>query len=597
MRNASSLTSTFALLTAATLAGCSGSSSGSGAATATLTVTDAATEQLSTFTVGLDSVELVGGLGNVALLQTEVGVDFAALGDLSRMLNVTEIPADTYTGVEVVLNFDNASVVVLDENNPATLQDTDGNPLAGTLTLPIAFTTPVEVTSGHFDIELDFDLSQSVVVDTGTNTVLIEPVIVPRVNRTDQKEHAVGGDLRFVNTADDFFTLGLPAGLGATPILRVTTDSATVFQVDGVCLTGAAGLSALDNLTVGSWVQAFGAVNAQSASFAAATVEAGTGSYNGGTDIVEGLITGRVGGAGQDAVLTVRGHSNNSDHTVFTFNRNFTLNTINGTTKVVRRGSSTLYDSDQLQVGQRVRAFGTLTSSTLDCTNATDVVRVEPTRVFGFANAAPTLGTLEIQLTRIDLLDESDFTWSEGGTTPADPLFFELDVGNLGTGQSIANGTPVEATGFFTDVADGTVDFEASALTNRELLPSLLLVRDRANGLGLSATYGTAQIDFVFTGAPAGFEIAAVDQGFVGQIDIVADGITLEPTTLGGLGLYVIRDRTLGTVELHLTFAAFSQALGAAVGNGATILNVGALGIYDADLDTLASALTGVVVE
>jgi hypothetical protein len=592
MRYTSKLALAFASFSAAVLAGCSGSSSGSAATTATLTVTDAATDELLNFTVGLDSVELVGTLGNVELLQTDVGVDFAALTDLSRVLNVTEIPADTYTGVEVVLDFDNSRVVVLGENNPAALQDSDENPLAGTLTLPIEFTTPIEVTSGHFDIELDFDLSQSVVVDTGANTVLIEPVIVPRVNRADQKEHAVGGDLRFVNTADDFFTLGLPAGLDGTPILRVTTDSATVFQVDGVCLTGAAGLSALDNLVVGSWVQAFGSVNGASASFAAATVEAGTGSYNGGTDIVEGLITGRVGGAGQDAVLTVSGHSNDAAHTTFIVSQNFTINTLLAETKVVHRGSSTLYDTDELQIGQRVRCFGALSGTTLDCTTATDVVRVEPTHVFGFAAAAPALGELTIQLTRIDLLQESAFTWAEGGTTPADPNAFVLNVANLGAGQGITTGTPVEATGFFTDVGDGTVDFVATTLTNRELMPSLLLVRDRANGLGLSTTFATG-IDFTFTGAPAGFEIAVVDQGFVGQVDIVADGITLN----GGLGLYVIRDRALGTVELYLTFASFSQALGNAVGNGATIVNVGALGLYDADLDTLTSALAGVVVE
>lgn len=589
--------STLAFLTFL-VAGCSGSSSGDGGSTATLTVTDAATDQLSTFTVGLDSVELVGSLGNVALLQTPVGIDFAALADLSRVLNVTTIPADTYTGVEVVLDFDGASVVVLDENNPATLLDTDGNPLAGTLTLPVEFTTPLEVTSGHFDIELDLDLAQSVDVDSGNNEVYLEPVIVPRINRADQKEHAVGGELRFVNTADDFFTVGLPAGLGATPILRVTTDAGTVFQVDGVCLTGAAGLSALDNLAVGSWVQAFGAVNSTSASFAATTVEAGTGSYNGGTDIIEGLITGRVGGPGQDAVLTVRGHSNNADHTIFTFNRNFTVNTLVANTKVVRRGSSTLYDTDQLQIGQRVRAFGTLSGSTLDCTTSTDVIRVEPTRVYGFAAAVPGTNALTIQLTRVDLLDEGDFTWAEGGTTPAVPNAFVLSFDdNLATGQSIQNGTPVEAVGFFTDVADGTSDFEAHALTNRELLPSLLLIRDRANGLGLSTTFGAAQIDFTFTGAPAGFEIAAVDQGFVGQVDIVADGLALQPTNLAGLGLYVIRDRTLGTVELHLSFANFSQALGNAVTGGASILNVGGLGLFDSDLDTLESALTGVVVE
>lgn len=586
-----------ALFSALTLGACSGSSSSDDGTTATLTVTDAAIDELTTFTVGLESVELVGALGNVQLLQTAVGVDFAALTDLSRVLNVTEIPADTYSGVEVVLDFDNASVVVLGENNPATLLDSDGNALTGTLTLPIDFTTPLEAADGHYDVELDLDLAQSVDVDAINNFVYVEPVIVPRVNRADQKEHAVGGDLRNVNQTSEFFTLGLPDGPSGTPVIKVTTDSSTVFQVDGVCLTGAAGLSALDNLTTGSWVQAFGSVNASDASFAAISVEAGTGSYNGGSDIVEGLIVGRAGAAGQDAVLTVRGHSNNSTHTVFTFNLLFTVNTSFADTKVVRRGSSTLYDTDELQIGQRVRMFGALSGQTLDCTTSTDVIRVEPTRIYGFASGAPTAGELTLELTRVDLRDEAQFSWNEGGATPADPDALVISVGQLGTGQGITAGTPVEATGFFSGVADADADFTATALTNRELMPSLLLIRDRANGLGLSATYATAQIDFVFTGAPAGFELAAVDQGFVGQVDIVADGITIQPVNLGGFGLYTIRDRTLGTVTLHLTFAAFSEALGDAIGGGATLFNLGALGQYDSDLDQLETALMGVVLD
>lgn len=597
MRNAlPRLDLTLALSSALLVAACSGSSSGGGT-TATLTVTDAATDQLSTFTVGVESVVLVGALGNVQLLQTEVGVDFAALAELSRVLNVTEIPADTYAGVEVVLDFGNASVVVLGQTNPATLLDSDGNALSGTLTLPIDFTTPLEATDGHFDVELDLDLAQSVDVDTVNNFVYVEPVIVPRVNRVDQKEHAVGGTLRNVNLTSDFFTLGLPAGPDGTPVLRVTTDSSTVFQVDGVCLTGAAGLSALDNLAPTSWVQAFGSVNASNASFAAISVEAGTGSYNGGSDIVEGLVIGRVGAAGQDAVLTVRGHSNNADHTIFTYNLQFTVNTSFADTKVVRRGSATLFDTDELQIGQRVRLFGALSGQTLDCTASTDVIRVEPTRIYGFASGAPTAGTLTIDLTRVDLRDEASFSWNEGGATPADPDALVLSVGQLGTGLGIANGTPIEATGFFSGVGDAGADFVASALTNRELMPSLLLVRDRDNGLGLSATYATAQIDFVFTGAPAAFELAAVDQGFVGQVDIVSSGITIQPVNLGGFGLYTIRDRTLGTVTLHLTFASFSEALADAIGGGATLFNLGALGQYDSAQDSIESALMGVVLD
>ena len=101
------------VLVAAALSACSGSSSSGSAPTVSLSVTDAATEDLSTFTIALESVELISATGApVDLLQIPTAVDFAALSDLSRVLNIASVPADTYTGVEVTLLFDNDRVVI-----------------------------------------------------------------------------------------------------------------------------------------------------------------------------------------------------------------------------------------------------------------------------------------------------------------------------------------------------------------------------------------------------------------------------------------------------------------------------------------------------
>lgn len=591
------------VLVAASLAGCSGSSSGD-SPTVSLAVTDAASEQLSTFVIGVESVELQGVVsGPVSILQQPIAVDFAALADLSRLLNVTAIPEDVYTGVEVVLLFDNDRVVINGEPTPATLLDASGNPLTGTLTLPIVFPVPLAVTTGNYVVELDLDLNQTTDVDTGGNQVYLEPTLLPRINRADPKEHAVGGDLRTVVLDRSLFRIGLEALPGdPTPVVQVAVGPGTVFQIDGACLLGAAGLSALDNLTAGSWVQAFGGMDASSSYFQAATVEAGSGSYNGGTDIVEGVITGRSGGAGTDTVLTVRGHSNNSTHTVFEFNLNYTINTSFVNTKVVRRGSATLYDTDDLNIGQRVRAFGLLDSltNTLDVTTATDVVRLEPTWVSGIANAAPAGGEVDIDLVRVDLRDAAIFNWAEGGATFADPDAFILDDAyNLATGQGIANGTPVVALGFFSGVDDTGPDFVAGVLANRSLLPSVLLVRDRMNGLTIATATSSTSIDFTFTGTTAGLEKAVIDQGFVGQIDVTGPGVSIVPTPLNplGLGFYLVHDRTLNTLSVHVTFSSFAQAVEDALMGGATLFNVGALGVYDAGTDTIPSAWAGVTVQ
>jgi hypothetical protein len=374
-----------------------------------------------------------------------------------------------------------------------------------------------------------------------------------------------------------------------------------VFQVDGTCLLGLAGLSALDAMAVGSWVQAFGTVDATSSRFQALTVEAGHGSYNGGSDIVEGVITRRSGGAGSDTVLTVRGHSTDSDHTSFQFNLDYTVNTSFANTKVVRRGSATLYSTDDLNIGQKVRMFGALTlgPNVLDVTTATDVIRMEPTWVAGIANAAPAGGELELDLVRVDLRDAGIFSWNEGGPTAPDPDNFVLeDANNLATGQGIAAGTPVVALGFFTPIDDaGGTDFAAGVLANRELLPSVLLIRDRANGMTVATATSDTSIDFSFSGAPVVLEKAVIDQGFVGEIDITGPGVSIKPANLLGLGFYLLHDRTLNSVSVFLTFSDFAAGIDAALMGGAALFNVGALGVYDSNNASIPSAWAGVTVQ
>jgi hypothetical protein len=593
---------TLLAFTVLALAACSGSSGGS-SPTVSLAVTDAASDELSTFTIGVESVSLVSAAnGTIELLQEPVAVDFVALSELSRLLNVTAVPADVYTGVEVVLVYDGDRVHVNGDNQPAMLTDGEGMELTGTQMLPIDFALPLEATGGNnYVLELDLDLDQSVDVDAGGGRVLFEPSLIPRVNRPDPREHAVGGFLRTVVLERDLFRIGLESGPGdPVPVVEIEVGPGTVFQIDGVCLLGAAGLSQLDTLLPGSWVQAFGSLGASSARFQAATVEAGSGSYNGGTDIVEGLITGRTGGAGADATLTVRGHSNNSTHTVLEFNLNYTVNTSFASTKVVRRGSATQFDPDELQIGQRVRMFGVLDTltNTLDLSMPTDVARLEPTHVFGIASGAPTAGKLVIDLARVDLRDASLFAWNEGGATPADPANFVLQVGNLGAGKGITAGTPVHASGFFTALGVADSDFVASTLVNAENVPaSLLLVRDRASGLTVTPTTLDTEIDFAFAGAAAGFEKAVVDQGFLGETDVVATGITVLPGNPFSVGLYTLRDRTLNTLSIYLTFAAFSQGLEDALLGGATLLNFSALGTFDSGAAELESALASAVVQ
>lgn len=589
-------------LALATLSACSGSTSSGGGATVALAVTDAATEQLSTFVIGLESVELVSASADpVSLLQRPTAVDFAALADLSRVLNVVSIPDGEYTGLAVTLLFDGNRVVLSGQTTPAGLLDAGTETaLSGTMTITADFPAPLLASSGNFLLELDLDLNQSLDVDTGSNAVYLEPTLLPRVNPTVLKEHAIGGTLRTVSIANDSFRIGLESDPGDAPtVVTVSVASGTVCQVDGVCWIGANGLAALDELPANSWVQAFGTMNTSNNRFEAITVEAGTGSYNGGSDILDGVVTGING-----TELTVRGHSNDFTHTEFKFNLVYAVTTDPNLTKVVERGSPEQYTTDRLNIGTHVRMFGQLGVNDVphpfSVATAADVVRIEPSHLFGQVVSVQGNGDLEVQVLRVDLRDAGDFTWSEGGPTAADPDHLIVsDPNNFAPGQSITAGTVIEAVGLFSAFSDSGADFVAASLANRELTPSVLLIRDRANGLTVIPTVpSSGEIAFTFAGAPAGRETAVVDQGFLGQTDVTLPGISVVPVngTLG-LGLYTIRDRTLHTFSLYLTFVAFAQGLEDALNGGATLFNFSAVGVYDADVDEIASALAGVIVQ
>lgn len=586
---------------AALLGACSGSSSGGdGAPTVTLAVTDAASDRLSTFVIGLESVELESATNPpVELLAQGVAVDFAALTDLSRVLGSVTVPVDVYTGVRVSLIYDSPRIHLnndVSNSTPADLYDADGGAqLAGSTTIPIAFPAPIQLDTGNLVLEVDLDLNQSLEIDAGLNRVYLEPTLLPRLNPSAPREHAVAGDLRTVVVENDLFRIGLPAPFGQpVPVVTVNVDSTTVFQINGVCLVGAAGLSALDTLSPGDWVQAFGDLSASTARFDATTVEAGTGSYNGGSDIVEGLIIDRDP-TGADATLTVRGHHNTSDHVNLAFNLEYTVDASLLNTKVVRRGSATLYDIDELNVGQNVRMFGLLDTmtNTLSLTAPTDVVRVEPTRIYGHAIGEPTGGLLTIQVERVDLRDAGLFDWTAGGMTETALV---LSVGNLGTGQGLFDGAAIEATGFFEPVSNASFDFLASTLINLDTRgTSVLLIRDRLNGMTVTTTPSTTAIEFAFAGAPGTLERAVVDGGFAGTTDVTGSGIRVVPNVLG-LGLYTIRDRALNTISIHFTFEAFSEALQTALGS-ASLYNFGAAGSFDSGAGEITSALATAVVQ
>jgi hypothetical protein len=328
----------------------------------------------------------------------------------------------------------------------------------------------------------------------------------------------------------------------------------------------------------------------------ASDVYAGTGTWNGGTDIVEGHVIDRSGAAGSDPVLTVRGRSSNAAHTIFQYNATFTVNASLASTKVVRPAKALAYSTDDLGVGQRVRIFGTLSGTTMDATANSDVIREQQTRVFGDANGAIAAGTLTMNLNRVDARPEGQFTWADGGTTPPDPSAFTVDAGTLGNGLDVVAGTPVMARGFFSAVNDNNQDLGATSLSNLALAPSHLFVKNLPGGFTVAALTSPTSIEIDITGTATTGERAIINFGFAGPENLPSSPApTIVPAT--STGLYGIHDKATGSYTLYLHFDDFSAALGTALGGGATLRQIGALGIYDPATNAIRAGISNVVIE
>ena len=574
---------------------CSGGGDGTAASlngTLSVSLTDAPSNQVDSFRVKVTAIDVVKS--NTTLVHALAGpveVDLADLADTGALLNSVTATVGNFVGVNITLDMSTAVCLLAGKATAATVHDDQGTAFLAPVVVQLNIPGFLALSGSHQKlIELDLDLSQSLAIDAANNTVEFTPAFVVRSVLAQQKPVAIAGTIASVDAVGSSFVLTLLDANSATiGSLTCVSDNATVFQTDGTPNTGAAGLTALSLLSVGTWVQAQGTIDAASANVLVTNVNAGIGTWNGGTDIVEGVVIDRVGGAGADATLTVLGRSVNSAHDTFQYNTSFTVDTTLAGTHVVRHASATSYDTDELNIGQQVRVFGALTGATMDA--STGVVREQPTWIFGAAAGAPSGGQLTLSLVSVGLRDQALFNWN------ADPANFVTDVGTLADALAIANGTNVVERGFFAPVSGGAPDFTADKVVNADTAPALVLVRNRlATGFGVVLTCTTGQIDITISGSAAAGEYALLDQGFVGISDLPSVP-TPDIVPAGATGLYSLRDITNGTMVLYTHFPTFSAAVNSAVGLGAQVRHVAAVGSWTSGTSTIHAGLVSIVVE
>ncbi len=604
---------------------------GSSAATLTFSVTDSGADQFTSFFLDLTSIQARSADGAVTTIFSGVQrIDLASLRDASQVLNLVSLPPAQYDQVAVTIDFSHAECILVGQSFPALILDGDGNPRSRSERYEVEVFDPIQGVIGeNRSVELDFGSARAMEVDAAANEVRFEPVPAVRVDRLDSKPLVMDGRLATVDEIGGFFETELTTSAGATvSFVTITGTSETVFLIDEVLSAGLDGLMALASVSAGTPVRVHGQVDFFSSRMLASHIEVGTSTPVGGLDIMEGQVVGRIGGAGEDVTLTVIGKGSTADSADTLVNSTFTVLASFPDTKVLQEGAAEYANTNALNIGQTVRVFGSLAGTMMDATRATDIVKILPTRIVGFAVNPPAGETLTMDLERVAATSEEEFNWSEGGATPPDPDALTVKVNPLSFFLEIIAGGRVEAFGAFRPVDDAEQDFEAEQLFNRNN-SYLVVVRDRNGGLKLTPTIEVGQlpttpasITLLLERTPTAEEVARVDLGFAGSQDLPPDAplvIAVLPVPLDQIGvipdeeevrIFSICRRFDGACfvfrQFKITnqfedefnqFQAFADRLNTELGRGAVIYDIQVVGNYVALENRIDAQLVSVVLD
>lgn len=582
-----------ALLPALGSCGGGGGGGGSDAGALTVALTDAASLELASLRLDVTGVQLRKSNGKfVQPLAGPVSVDLVSLEDSSRVLCLTPLSAGRYTHVALTFDFSTARAYILGNPAPAAVSDWDNNPYPSTMTVPVQISGDLKINGGrHRLLEVDFDLDQSVRVDQANNAIFVEPALLFRIEPEDPRDALLMG--RLVSVKGNRILVGLEDDLG-TPLgtAQVAVSADCVYQIDGVPLIGSTGLAALAGQPVGTPVQAYGLPSHAAPSFAATCVEAGTGTYNGGLDIAEGHVTGRTGTSAP--TLAVFGGTSDASHTAFTSGAIVTVDTDPFETGVVPHLAATPTSLDDLNIGQRTRAYGLLNGTILEAGLPDSVVRVMPVHLFGLALGPPSGGNLVIDLEQVDIVSESAFQWNEGGATPLDPEALVASVGSLADGLGIDAGTPVDLRGTFSPVDEGLFDFSATSAANLDSAPALMLLQNRPLGATVTASFVPGQIQITLFGVLGANEFVSIERGYLGSTALVPP---LLLTANGGAGHFLIRERATWKMVATEDFTEFGTIMRNKIMQGEELFFFGARGVFDEVTNTMQVSVATAVMD
>jgi len=475
----------FVILSLFTLTGCQIEEDSNDAENGDLLIqlTDAEGD-FTNYSVDVVSISLIkANNATVEALPENTRVDFSQYVEMTELLTATSIPSGVYKSVSLTLDYSTSEIYVENSDGDSvkvdSITDEDGE-IITTLNTQISFDEdkPLLIKRGiPALLSLDFDLETSNVVsfnDAGTPSVIVSPNLDASLEQDPNKEHRIRGPLRSVDVEQATFNLVIrPFHHRITNEnnrfgnIQITTDEATVFDINGESYLGQEGINIMDGLDKLIGVIAKGTVDIENRKFSATEVYVGSSVPGGDMDAVKGTVLSRV-----DNTLAVKGATLIRSGGSALFHNIVEVN-IAETTTVKRQHDVADYTISDISVGQKVTIFGTFNENfaTPEIDASEGIVHMEITSVTGIvvSNHEVTESDESFAINIHKLNGKKPEVFDFGGTgvdteSNADPEFYEIETGVLDI-SNFPNNLPVKAMGFVNSFASAPADFIAKSVT------------------------------------------------------------------------------------------------------------------------------------
>ncbi len=608
--------------------------------------------QFASYVVNIDSVTMTNTLGNsYSVLTTVEPVDLMKLRDVRELWGNATIPNGTYKSATVVLDYTNAAIQVIVGGVPqkATVVNASGAAVT-TVSVVINFdpnyqpvVTPSYSTDNAQLLALNVDLLASNRVNLATNpaTVTVSPFLTMGPAAPDLNLIRGRGPLINSSALEGTFSIyerPFYDQVNSIGTISIFNSATTVYNLDGVPYSGAAGLNQLTQLPAGVTMtssllsfQPTATATAYAGKFNAVSVTAGAALQSNLTEGISGdVIAITRNAAANTNTLTLRGA------------------TVHGTLVSLAEGYFGYQDSDaqlivgpgtvvsvdgaatatglsyqSIAVGQHIEAVagtyscaGTCGTSgtgvwSFDATNAdTGKVRLQSTRLYGSLVSA-TSGSLSLALQAINDWPVSVYNFAGNGTSTAtDSRAASYRVETTGTDLSTtAAGTPLWISGQTNSFGAAPPDFIATTVSEEGTVPATLNAVWSSAG-AVSAFSGLSSSGFAINLADANLASATLQVGarqatlasLPASPQIVPTTTPVALTTAPVFAphfAYSVPVTTSGVTTTNVSvfnaFASFVGAFSGAVTTATPVLQVTASGYYNPVTNTFTANTVSIV--